>query len=164
MDVLCLCFECPPFDAYNVFHINVKEGGPNDCFRELLAGPGFELVFGDDNETRHPDSHFGTSGIISALHALALDFESEFPAGPNMKYNDISLVWGGLFDAYIKNKAPRPPDWTPPHCGHRWGTSADIRVSHLTMAQREKLKTLLKSRGFGKPLEHSSHWHCTLRR
>jgi len=41
---------------------------------QLAAGTGYTLEKGPDNDTRHPDNHYGTPALLSALQKLASDW------------------------------------------------------------------------------------------
>jgi len=74
----------------------------------------------------HPDAHYGTATMRSALVELADSFHTRFTR--RLEYNDVSLVQGGRFDI--------DGDWVDAsHCDHRWGQGADLRTNDLTAAQ-----------------------------
>lgn len=69
-------------------------------------------------------NHFGTSQMVAALTALGAMFSNQPKCGsscspcPILRYNDMSLPWGGRFDI--------GGQWVPPHSGHTLGTMIDI--------------------------------------
>jgi hypothetical protein len=106
----------------------------------------------------HPDSHSATAATTQNLIAIAQGYVSiqqhdvalqgvlrallvqgyQFAAFPTgrldlLEINDISLPWGGLFDACpeVTLTCPTAYPWAAPHGGHRWGNQADIRTSYL---------------------------------
>jgi hypothetical protein len=133
----------------------------NGPMLELAPGAGFELIGGPDNVARHPNHHRGMPALLDSLRAVAQDFAAAFPGAPLLGFNDLSLEWGGLFDIEDAGH-PRPPDWTPPHCGHRFGMNCDLRISNLSLGQRRMLSKILDDRGLA-TLKHPSHWHLALR-
>ena len=140
---------CPFYEDHTVKFIHCVY---EDVYSELGAGTGYTLI---GSLTEHPSNHFGTSGLLTALGALGVDYHAA-DSTTNLGYNDMSLPWGGVFDL--------GRNWHAPHCGHRLGKTIDIRTRTLGKAQRTKLEALLKKHGFG-IYKHAdgSHWHCTLR-
>jgi hypothetical protein len=105
----------------------------------------------------HLSSHFGTTKLLAVLPQLAAEFSQSFPS-VNLGFNDMSLPWGGVFDLGETWQA----DPVLGHCGHRVGTTVDVRTNNLNKDQRKKLRELLRAYKFG-IFFHSTHWHCTLR-
>jgi hypothetical protein len=101
----------------------------------------------------HPQSHYGAPAMTAAVVTLATKFHKKFskPLG----VNDISLIWGGLFD----HKAT----WAAPHKTHRTGVDADIRTKDMTKEQKDFLVKEAKLLKF-KVLEEKDppHHHITL--
>lgn len=64
----------------------------------------------------HPEGTYGTQNTLARLQVIAGKYFKK--TGRKLSINDLSLLWGGLFD--INN------DWSPPHQTHRFGTDADI--------------------------------------
>ena len=121
-------------------------------FTELAADTSYDLT-GSTLAHPSPYNHYGTEKLVVALPQLARDFLQTFP-GVKLGFNDMSLPWGGVFDL--------DTNWQSPHCGHRVGTSVDVRTNNLNKDQRKRLRTLLRERRFSIYV-HSDHWHCTLR-
>lgn len=65
---------------------------------------------------RHPVNHFGSTSTVAGSTTAAADYFTQ--AGASIGINDMSLNYGGLFDAI--------DDWQPPHRSHRVGTSVDV--------------------------------------
>ncbi len=131
-------------------------------FAQLTGpGPGYKLQApGADNLQRHPDYHWGKPQMIDDLKRLAAAIRDSLPGLPDVEYNDISLVWGGMFDI-LDPGTSRPPDWTLPHCSHRFGTGVDFRTRNLPTSDSElatRLKKLMKDYGFWVHKE-GDHWH-----
>lgn len=101
----------------------------------------------------HPQSHYGTQAMTAAIVSLAEKYYKKFskPLG----VNDISLIWGGLFD----HKAT----WAAPHATHRMGVDADIRTKDMSKDQKAFLVKEAKAMKF-KVLEEKDppHHHLTL--
>ncbi len=73
----------------------------------------FQLVGSLD---AHPANHYGLISTVTAIGNVADQYYIE--TGALLGINDMSLVWGGLFDI--------AGSWSPPHSSHRKGTSVDI--------------------------------------
>lgn len=157
--------SCPggSFIVTEFFNICIRGPDP-DLFSAGLEylgdGPGYERTGGPDNATRHPSHHFGTPAMVAALRNLALDRGAPLFGRPLLGYNDLSLQWGGVFDIEDEDH-PRPPNWTPPHCGHRFGRNVDLRISNLTLEERLLLERVAEKR-FKVGIE-GDHWHLTLK-
>ncbi len=98
-------------------------------FFELGAGDGYALI---GQTTTHPANHYGTENALYSLLDLA-DAFSETGKG-TLRINDISLIWGGLFD--IK------ANWSSPHKSHRIGKNVD--VDDVTAEGKKVRSTSLK--------------------
>jgi hypothetical protein len=129
-----------------------------------LTGPGtgYKLQSpGADNVSNHPDYHWGIPSMVDSLKTLAVAIQDSLPGSPDVEYNDISLVWGGLFDI-LDPGTTRPPYWTLPHCSHRFGTSTDFRTKQFNWSAdpslARRLKALMRSKGFATHIE-GDHWH-----
>lgn len=72
----------------------------------------------------HNSNHYGTASTNTRIRTMATDYFEE--AGIAIGINDISLVWGGLFDWQ--------GTWAPPHSLHRIGKSLD--VDHLGVDEK----------------------------
>ncbi|MCK4738401.1 MAG: putative metal-binding motif-containing protein [Deltaproteobacteria bacterium] len=71
----------------------------------------------------HPVHHYGTQYTRVYIYRLAAEFNEKFKA--TLGINDLSLIWGGMFDY--------KGDWnTKAHYKHRKGTSVDIDQCALT--------------------------------
>lgn len=112
----------------------------------LKAGADYNLV---GQTSTHPVNHYGVPAFHQKLVSLAKQYRSAFP-GSKLNFNDMSLVFGGLFD--IKGA------WKPAHAEHRIGFSEDLRLVPST--HRAKLELMLKSLGLGiHKEEKTNHWH-----
>jgi hypothetical protein len=66
------------------------------------------------------DNHWVDKDIIPYLSALTVHYENAYPNMPKIRYNDISLPNGGLFDI--------SGNWAPSHQLHRIGQNIDVRT------------------------------------
>jgi hypothetical protein len=152
--------------------INVKVDGleeiPKDDQLYRLVGNTTQDT--GQNPVVHPLSHSATASTTQDLIAIAQDYISiqqgdtalqgvlrallvlgyQFGAFPTgrldlLEINDISLPWGGLFDAcpQVTSACPTAYPWASPHGGHRWGNQADIRTSYLVGNPNHPLRTVL---------------------
>jgi uncharacterized repeat protein (TIGR01451 family) len=74
---------------------------------------------------------------------------AEWP--PKLEVNDISLVWGGLFDVFgwdAHAGRMRGAPWEPPHYTHRDGTVADFTLRSYPPCMRDELRVLLRIVGY----------------
>jgi hypothetical protein len=70
----------------------------------------------------HPANHYGTASTVTNAGNVA---DAYYVAtGELLGINDMSLVWGGLFDIN--------GDWSTPHGSHRKGMSVDIDLCALS--------------------------------
>ena len=87
---------------------------------------------------QHTDTHYGTEGMIASVLLLADDFKLRFPGHPLLRFNDMSLVQGGLLDAFGNNPGTT---WLPPHRSPRFGK--DIEVGLVSRSNRLALLDVL---------------------
>ncbi len=111
---------------------------------------------------RHEDNHYGTTRLVSSLMLLSTIYNSMTSDNtPVLKFNDMSLIKGGLFDIYA--------NWNSPHRTHRTGWNVDVRANNLEDAIPESywylFESLVSSMGGKARLENSGtpeqHYHLT---
>lgn len=106
----------------------------------------------------HPDNHYGTAKMNSKLGKLAKRFFDKYKE--RLEVNDMSLIWGGLFD--VSNKKP----WKKPHKTHDSGRYADVRSKTMSEKQKKFFENEAKKMGFFIELEdkgqNNEHWHLQL--
>jgi hypothetical protein len=131
--------------------VRVRVGG----LSSMVAGTNYRLV---GQSSRHPANHYATPRVRQALQSIADQFASEFSGQPGyqvLEYNDISLVWGGLFDIY------RETNWQPPHIYHRVGINVDFsNADELPGHMQAALRRIIRDHG-GVILNEGNHWHVT---
>jgi len=116
---------------------------------EIIPGPDYSLV---GSTPSHRFNHFGRSEALEALKKIAADYRRDFPKNSKIAINDISLMWGGLFD--IKS------DWNPPHQSHRWGYQADVRITNIPAGDQAALKKIMENNGARVLIEtNPPHFH-----
>jgi len=126
--------------------------------KELTKGPGYDLV--GASETLHQKNHFGTEAMNTAVKKLATDYQSTCSGAKSLSYNDMSLVWGGLYD--IKG------NWATPHKAHRFGVNLDVGKRQIIKSNRKKFIELacqafdVLSEG-DVSSEPAAHYHLTLK-
>lgn len=107
----------------------------------------------------HHNSHNGTTATIDGLIAIADAYAAQYP-GSILRYNDMSLPKGGLFDIN--------DNWNTPHGEHRFGANCDVSPSNIwNEPDWEERRTNLEqifndySGTDWLPLEHATpqHWH-----
>ncbi len=133
-------------------------------FVELVENPSlYTRTGGPDNLVRHRKHHWGTQTLRDGLALVATDFRDSIPGNALSKFNDMSLPWGGVFDADIDSN----PDWGPPHCGHRFGRTCDVGIKEggqfYSKDERNTYERIFVRRRFDVHKE-GNHWHCTVRK
>jgi hypothetical protein len=74
---------------------------------------------GDNEDVHHPKAFLGTPLMVAKVRELAEKFK-EKNHGERLRFTDMSLPWGGLFD-FRENWSP-----TPGHIWHRHGIDIDV--------------------------------------
>lgn len=87
----------------------------------MPAGWGYELT---GWTSAHPNNHYGKLNNITSLQNIAREYKTLFQDDHALNYNDMSLVWGGLFDI----GPPYGIFWQTPHIEHRLGNHVDIGI------------------------------------
>jgi hypothetical protein len=84
---------------------------------------------------------------------------------PTLTYTSLSLLYGGLFDVATTGNSIQNP-WHPPHCGHRLGTNADLRIQNIPAQFRPALIQSILESHFIMPVRiespsnaNANHWH-----
>jgi hypothetical protein len=87
---------------------------------------------------------------------------------PLVTYTSLSLPFGGLFDVDDNNSGRIHNPWHPPHCAHRKGMEADLRISNVGPEFRGSLFWAIIMQGFTMPVKSenpgnpsATHWHLT---
>lgn len=157
--------------------INVRV--PN--FDELLGPTGNDGYVLTGSDTFHPSNHWGKPEAIRSLRQIGIDYrntlfpESQYPNGVPienvLRYNDISLRYGGKFD--IPLQRGDIPRWrtNASHGEHRVGINCDISdrtipndvvtVDGVQRNRWEVVETIFFRNGSSRTnREHCrSHWH-----
>lgn len=89
----------------------------------------------------HPDNHYGTNDTIFNIQGMAQDYFDicdEDICNETLGINDMSLIWGGLFDV--------EGNWNsaPGHGLHRGGKSVDIDRCAQTLVMQDYLDRIAK--------------------
>jgi hypothetical protein len=119
-------------------------------FRDLIVLNERPFVFAqsDIGQANHPDNTWCAPEIGNTLFLAILDFYewARTPKGGGRaiqtSINDMSLVWGGLFDIGA--------DWNierPSHSFHRVGLSVDINLGTMNRRQLNQLTGYVSRRG-----------------
>lgn len=96
--------------------------------------------------------------MIASVLLLADEYHATYP-GELLRYNDMSLSEGGLFDVYGSNPATI---WGVPHRSHRFGN--DIDVGLVPRARRLALLEMLADFGLRIVPEGTPETHYHFRR
>ncbi len=104
---------CSDWDLYSTY------AQANQFYLQSLGtGSNYQLI---GATASHASNHFGTPYVIAALPAIANDYAAS-PNGHSIEINDISLVYGGVFDiagGWAENN----------HQTHRMGLNVDVRYN-----------------------------------
>ena len=152
----------------------------------LAPGQHYELVGTPNNwsgtndpcrtvrpRSEHFRNHYGTARLRLAVQQIANAYDS-LHSKIRLRVNDMSLVYGGLFDA-SNNDLPTPHPWTTPHSEHRIGINADIGYQGIN-AQNQcvdidttDIQKIILKKTTKKPLNHrppgppAPHFHIYVR-
>lgn len=161
-------FEGKIYSATRPVTVKVFELDP------LVQSDYFELIGAPDNNTntndpcrppptltsRHFSNHYGTPEMNNAIRLIAKDYNLT-DENVKLRINDISLIWGGLFD--IGN------NWLEPHSEHAIGKQADIGLSGIDenkvcveLPKRDLVKSISRYTN-EKTHSESDHYHIRVK-
>ncbi len=138
----------------------------------LASGTNYRLTGGT---VAHPSgddqtgiNHYGTPETVTHLQAIAAAYEEMFYPGPiiipaqsRLKFNDMSLPYGGKFEVVSNSSAPVP--WNASsHNEHRIGINCDVSSSNVPRDRRTELVNIFINNGSPRFLDETSssnHWH-----
>lgn len=153
--------------------VGVKDNG-----QPLTGLPGSPLWVPVGMTGIHPDNHYLTQAALARLTVLAQAYHDQFPAVPELRLNDASLVRGGVFDidfdpftgknGVYRSRTPGGMPgywWAPPHAEHRRGTVIDIRANGASDAipaiNYKRFEDLVNRLGMNY-LHEKDHFHVRL--
>jgi hypothetical protein len=89
---------------------------------------------------------------------------------PTLVFTSLSLPQGGLFDVDANGDGAIDNPWHPPHCGHRRGLEADLRIRNVPAELRPLLVMAISDNNLRLPVRSESpsnpnatHWHLRSR-
>jgi hypothetical protein len=97
----------------------------------LSSAPCIKLI---GSTADHPINHFGTTDTNSKILALANEYYGK--EKKPLYINDMSLIWGGLFDI--------SGTYSPPHHEHTNGTSVDIAATKNALTNEKLFIEILR--------------------
>jgi hypothetical protein len=112
----------------------------------------YDLVVSDKSKRNHPNSWYGRPAVVRDLRKVAAKYASD--TAQRLSFNDLSLVWGGLYDIFV--------DWKAPHGLHRAGCSVDINRMAASSGQAtddRKLQKIMDAFNFYKVVENKGEIH-----
>jgi hypothetical protein len=117
------------------------------------------------NDPYHPTYHHGNAAALAGLPLIASDYITQFygggpiPVGERINFNDMSLINGGKFEAFLN--AQFVASWQPAggHAEHRVGRNCDVRNFNIPLDRRAALVTIMQLRSGNPPLDEGNHWH-----
>jgi hypothetical protein len=87
---------------------------------------------------------------------------------PTLVFTSLSLPQGGVFDVAANGDGGIDNPWHPPHCGHRRGNQADLRIFNVPASMRPTLRQAIEDNSFSFPVRAESptntsanHWHLS---
>lgn len=114
------------------------------------------------NDPYHPSYHYGTGTTRGGLIGIASDYKLQFygaediPDADKINFNDMSLIHGGRFEAYL----PSVANWmNASHQEHRLGTNCDVRNFNIPQNRRASLVQIMLNRSGNNPADEGNHWH-----
>jgi hypothetical protein len=143
----------------------------------LVAVPASGTGYGTTPSVGHDSNNlFANPSVATNLQRLPVSFDilaqALITAGfissqpiPTVTYTSLSLTYGGLFDVASLGTSITNP-WHPPHCGHRAGTNADLRIKDIPAQFRPALIQSILDSHFTMPVKtenpsfpNATHWH-----
>src|SRR5712671_4536166 len=143
----------------------------------LVAVPASGTGYGTTPSVGHDSNNlFANPSVATNLQRLPVSFDilaqALITAGfissqpiPTVTYTSLSLTYGGLFDVASLGTSITNP-WHPPHCGHRAGTNADLRIKDIPAQFRPALIQSILDSHFTMPVKTenpsfpgATHWH-----
>lgn len=140
------------------------------------SGPGYTTTtsVGHDgnNLAANPSAAVNLQQMPPLFDEIAIELEEQFliPTEPipTVTYTSISLPFGGLFDVDDTGLGTITHEWHPPHCAHRRGLEADLRIKNIPMEFRGALYWSIIMQGFtmtvageNPSVPTATHWHMT---
>jgi hypothetical protein len=169
----CFTTQYVPTHISGIVAIQASGVGSTDTAYLGILVPGFDQLPIGENYVRigstseHPSNHWGTFLTIENLINIADEYKNiyygrnEIPENDKLRYNDISLFWGGKFDL--------ASEWSPrgSHGEHREGINVDVRCcrtpGNVPRSRWVQLNRIFYN--FGSTQTHdetntsSPHWH-----
>lgn len=148
----------------------------------LSAIPFSGIGFSTEPSTGHDSNNvFANPSVGTNLQRLPVGFDilaqALINAGfvssqpiPTLVYTSLGLPFGGLFDIDQNNTGSITNPWHPPHCGHRNGMQADLRIKNIPAELRPALIQSIMDSHFTMPVKKenpsfpaATHWHLQAR-
>jgi len=138
------------------------------------SGSGYETTSSTGHDSQNT---FANPSVGTNLQRLPVNFDilvqALINAGfvssqtiPNLVYTSIALPFGGLFDVDANSTGRITNPWHPPHCGHRRGMEADLRINNIPVELRPALIGSIQDSHFRMPVRsenpsapNATHWH-----
>ena len=148
----------------------------------LTAIPASGAGYTTTSSTGHDSNNsFANPSVGINLQQVPVEFnavvQSQISTGalpqqstPTLTYTSLSLTYGGLFDVDANNTGSITHPWHPPHCGHRRGIEADLRIRNVPAQLRPALIMAITDQHFTMPVRSenqtnptATHWHLRAR-
>ena len=122
----------------------------------LGEGTNYDLV-GETNT--HPINHFGTATAVAGLPLIADNYMALFPGSAPLRFNDISLSFGGKFEI--------AGNWgNGSHAEHRVGRNCDISSSNVPTNRWATINQIFLNNNVVSVNDETAcctHWHVRFR-
>jgi hypothetical protein len=188
--VVTTTYTAPQHAGTFRFQVSSEETGHSSFADVVVKVPNF-VELGDPvgnagyvltgADTYHPSNHWGKPEAVASLRQIGIDYKNTlFPESTNpngvplenaLKFNDISVKFGGKFD--IPNSRTDVPRWREDgsHVEHKVGINCDISINgvpndNVTVggvqrSRREVVEEIFANNGSSRTNREfcRNHWH-----
>ena len=125
--------------------------------KRVTAGDGYEMA-GPTSE--HPVGWYATSSTKTNLESIGKAYKEKYDTEENtgfegelLRYNDMSLIYGGKFDL--------DGDWCTDsdHRAHRVGTEIDLGHKNVPSTRMKDLEKIVEANNGKIVKRYTNHWH-----
>jgi hypothetical protein len=123
------------------------------------------------NDPYHPAYHYGNAAALANLPLIAADYRTQFygagpiPVADRINFNDMSLISGGRFEAFVNAQFVAAWQIAGGHQEHRVGRNCDVRNFNIPQARWAALEIIFGNNGVQSflreplPPANPNHWH-----
>jgi len=138
-------------------HVNVKEKMKMSSMPDGDNSAGYRLVPAPTGSS-HPSIHNVTDDFTTALTKLGATWRAICLRSEVLRYQRMSLPWGGVFD--------RDLNWKEPYFGHDKGAAVDISKRNICKGNRQGFINMLCKdfKVYSEQDNDPSHYHVVSRK